>query len=80
MKFSFKYLACQQLLILGFQLKETMIVGYDLYHDSTLKGKTVGACVSTYDKDFTEFFSQTRPHENPTQLGNNLMIFIRSET
>ncbi|PAV58564.1 hypothetical protein WR25_15017 [Diploscapter pachys] len=58
-------------------LKETMIVGYDLYHDSTLKGKTVGACVSTYDKDFTEFFSQTRPHENPTQLGNNLMIFIR---
>lgn len=61
-----------------FQLTETMIVGYDLYHDSTLKGKTVGACVSTTSSDFTRFYSQTRPHENPTQLGGNLTHFIRS--
>ncbi|WKX94696.1 hypothetical protein Q1695_011735 [Nippostrongylus brasiliensis] len=58
-------------------LKKTMIVGYDLYHDSTLRGKTIGACVSTTDSEFTEFFSQTRPHENPTELGNNLEFFIR---
>ncbi|CAA98113.1 Piwi-like protein 1 [Caenorhabditis elegans] len=58
-------------------LKNTMIVGYDLYHDSTLKGKTVGACVSTTSNDFTQFYSQTRPHENPTQLGNNLTHFVR---
>ncbi|KAF1770856.1 hypothetical protein GCK72_002680 [Caenorhabditis remanei] len=58
-------------------LSDTMIVGYDLYHDSTLKGKTVGACVSTTSGDFTEFYSQTRPHENPTQLGNNLTHFVR---
>ncbi|EFO84985.1 hypothetical protein CRE_03804 [Caenorhabditis remanei] len=58
-------------------LTETMIVGYDLYHDSTLKGKTVGACVSTTTGDYTKFYSQTRPHENPTQLGNNLTHFVR---
>ncbi|CAO4361477.1 unnamed protein product [Caenorhabditis nigoni] len=58
-------------------MQDTMIVGYDLYHDSTLKGKTVGACVSTTSSDFTKFYSQTRPHENPTQLGNNLTHFVR---
>ncbi|CAB3408401.1 unnamed protein product [Caenorhabditis bovis] len=56
---------------------DTMLVGYDLYHDSTMKGKTVGACVSTVDTEFTEFYSQTKPHENPTQLGTNLTHFIR---
>ncbi|CAD6194970.1 unnamed protein product [Caenorhabditis auriculariae] len=58
-------------------LKNTMIVGYDLYHDSTLRGKTIGACVSTVDSTYTQFYSQTRPHENPTQLGSNLSYFIR---
>ncbi|CAI5441474.1 unnamed protein product [Caenorhabditis angaria] len=58
-------------------LKDTMIVGYDLYHDSTLRGKTIGACVSTTSPDFTEFYSQTRPHDNPTQLGTNLTHFVR---
>ncbi|EYC08353.1 hypothetical protein Y032_0066g3715 [Ancylostoma ceylanicum] len=58
-------------------LKKAMIVGYDLYHDSTLRGKTIGACVSTMDQDYTKFYSQTRPHENPTELGTNLGFFIR---
>ncbi|VDM65320.1 unnamed protein product [Strongylus vulgaris] len=57
-------------------IKRAMIIGYDLYHDSTLRGKTIGACVSTIDQEYTEFFSQTRPHENPTQLGTNLSFFI----
>ncbi|XGW10333.1 hypothetical protein V3C99_012093 [Haemonchus contortus] len=58
-------------------MKNAMIVGYDLYHDSTLHGKTIGACVSTTDQDYTQFYSQTRPHENPTELGNNLGHFIK---
>ncbi|KAK6059058.1 piwi domain protein, partial [Cooperia oncophora] len=49
-------------------MRNAMIVGYDLYHDSTLYGKTIGACVSTTDQDYTQFYSQTRPHENPTEL------------
>ncbi|KAK6059056.1 piwi domain protein [Cooperia oncophora] len=40
-------------------------------------GKTIGACVSTTDQDYTQFYSQTRPHENPTELGNNLGHFIK---
>ncbi|VDO19688.1 unnamed protein product [Heligmosomoides polygyrus] len=58
-------------------MKRTMIVGYDLYHDSTLRGKTIGACVATMDPEYTVFYSQTRPHENPTELGTNLGFFIR---
>uniref|UniRef100_A0A1I7XF86 Piwi domain-containing protein n=1 Tax=Heterorhabditis bacteriophora TaxID=37862 RepID=A0A1I7XF86_HETBA len=58
-------------------MKEGMIIGYDLYHDSTMKGKTVGACVSTINQDYTQFYSQTRPHENPTELGHNLIHFVR---
>ena len=61
-------------------MKRAMIVGYDLYHDSTLRGKTVGACVSTVDQDYTKFYSQTQPHDNPTELGTNLAIFIRSKS
>ncbi|KAK6732202.1 hypothetical protein RB195_016529 [Necator americanus] len=57
-------------------IKRAMIVGYDLYHDSTLRGKTIGACVSTTDQDYTKFYSQTRPHENPAELGTNLGFFI----
>ncbi|KJH43427.1 piwi domain protein [Dictyocaulus viviparus] len=58
-------------------VKNAMIVGYDLYHDSTLRGQTVGACVSTTDTDYTQFYSQTRPHDNPTELGTNLGVFIK---
>ncbi|KHJ80527.1 piwi domain protein [Oesophagostomum dentatum] len=57
-------------------MKRGMIVGYDLYHDSTLQGKTMGACVSTMDQEYTKFYSQTQPHDSPTQLGTNLNIFI----
>ncbi|KHJ96221.1 PAZ domain protein [Oesophagostomum dentatum] len=57
-------------------MKRGMIVGYDLYHDSTLQGKTMGACVSTMDPEYTKFYSQTQPHDSPTQLGTNLNIFI----
>ncbi|GMT00729.1 hypothetical protein PENTCL1PPCAC_22903, partial [Pristionchus entomophagus] len=58
-------------------LEKTMIVGYDLYHDSTMKGKTVGACCSSFDKDFTKWYSQTLPHSNPVELGDNLRKFTR---
>lgn len=56
-----------------------MIVGYDLYHDSTQRGKTVGACVSSYDPDYTRWYSQSAPHQDPTQLGQNLHTFIQSK-
>ncbi|CAJ0608303.1 unnamed protein product [Cylicocyclus nassatus] len=58
-------------------MKKAMIVGYDLYHDSSLEGKTFGACVSTMDENYTEFFSQTRAHVNPTELGTNLRSFVK---
>ncbi|CAI4233150.1 unnamed protein product [Auanema sp. JU1783] len=58
-------------------LKDSILIGYDLYHDSSLRGKTIGACVSTTDNEFTQFYSQTAPHENFAQLGHNLIVFVR---
>ncbi|KHJ97507.1 hypothetical protein OESDEN_02511 [Oesophagostomum dentatum] len=37
-----------------------MIVGYDLYHDSTFPGQTVAACVSTADPECTKFYRRFR--------------------
>uniref|UniRef100_A0A914VYH8 Uncharacterized protein n=1 Tax=Plectus sambesii TaxID=2011161 RepID=A0A914VYH8_9BILA len=57
-------------------IPDAMIVGYDLYHDSTLRGKTVGAAVSSLDTDYTQWYSQCELHGNPTELGENLGKFI----
>jgi aubergine-like protein len=57
-------------------MKNAMILGYDLYHDSTQRGKTVGAAVSSLDKDFTSWYSQCELHGNPTELGENLGKFV----
>ncbi len=53
-----------------------MILGYDLYHDSTQRGKTVGAAVSSLDTEFTKWYSQCELHANPTELGENLGKFV----
>jgi hypothetical protein len=60
-------------------MKDTMILGYDLYHDSTMRGKTVGAAVSSMDTDFTKWFSQCDLHTNPSELGENLGHFVHGK-
>jgi aubergine-like protein len=60
-------------------MKDTMILGYDLYHDSTMRGKTVGATVSSTDTDFTKWFSQCDLHANPSELGENLGHFVHGK-
>ncbi|CAJ0920465.1 unnamed protein product, partial [Mesorhabditis belari] len=58
-------------------IKQALIMGYDLYADSTTRGKAAGACVSSFDQDFTSWYSQCRHHDNPTELGTNLVHFVR---
>ncbi len=50
-----------------------------MYHDMTMRAKTVGAAVSSTDADFTKWFSQCELHSNPTELGENLGVFTERE-
>lgn len=61
-------------------MKDAMVVGYDLYHDSSQRGKTVGAAVSSLDTHFTKWSSQCRLHDNPTELGENLGHFVQGQS
>ncbi|CAJ0573599.1 unnamed protein product, partial [Mesorhabditis spiculigera] len=57
--------------------KRVMFIGYDLYADSTTRGKCAGSCVSSFDQDITAWYSQCKAHENPQELGTNLGNFVR---
>ena len=38
-------------------MKDTMVIGYDAYHDVSMKGTTVGAVVSYLNPGFTKYTS-----------------------
>jgi len=44
-------------------LKNSMVVGFDTYHDSQHKGKSVGALVASLNSTFTKFFSVPEFHD-----------------
>lgn len=58
-------------------LKNSMVLGYDCYHDSANKSKTVGAAVSSFDKDMTRWFSSCALHEDGKEMCKNLVSFVR---
>lgn len=49
-------------------MKNTMVVGYDSYHDSSQKGLAVGAVVATMNSELTRFSSSTTLHRNNEEL------------
>merc|ERR1740131_758149 len=58
-------------------LKNTMIIGYDTYHDSAMKGRSVGAVVCSLNQTFTKYISVATLHTNPAQeLDDNLVPSI----
>ena len=44
-------------------LKNTMIMGFDTYHDTSKKGRSVGAVVSSLNDTFTKYTSTVMFHE-----------------
>ena len=44
-------------------MKETMIIGYDTYHDSAQKGRSVGAVVASMNQTFTKYLSVANLHK-----------------
>ena len=54
-------------------LKNTMVIGYDTYHDTVSKGKSVGAVVASLNQSMTKYISMANLHTNPQQeLHDNL--------
>ena len=48
-------------------MKNTMVIGYDTYHDSAQKGRSAGALVASLNKTFTKFISVANLHTNEAQ-------------
>jgi len=53
-------------------LKNTMVIGYDTYHDSLHKDKSVGAVVASLNPTFTKFVSMADFHSNQSELTDRM--------
>merc|ERR1712142_1134423 len=54
-------------------LKDTMVIGYDTYHDTAQKGRSVGAVVASMNQTLTKWLSVANLHTNPAQELNDNM-------
>lgn len=54
-------------------MQDSMVIGYDTYHDSAQKGRSVGAVVASMNKTFTKYLSIANLHTNPAQELNDNM-------
>ena len=54
-------------------LTDTMVIGYDTYHDSIQKGRSVGAVVASLNSSMTKYLSVASLHSNPAQELNDNM-------
>ena len=48
--------------------KTLMVVGYDTFHDTVNKKKSVGALISTTNADLTRYYSTVCIHESQEEL------------
>merc|ERR1719435_42579 len=54
-------------------MKNTMVIGYDTYHDTLKKGVSVGAVVASLNSTMTKYLSVANLHSNPQQELNDNM-------
>ncbi|XP_054007565.1 piwi-like protein Siwi isoform X1 [Hylaeus anthracinus] len=53
-----------------------MVIGFDVCHDPTDKGRDYGAMVASLDKNLTRYFSAVNPHTSGEELSNEFSINI----
>ncbi|RWS19631.1 piwi-like protein 1, partial [Leptotrombidium deliense] len=58
-------------------LKSLMVVGYDTYHDGTLKGQSVGGFVSSLNQRLTRWFSKVSYHKSRDEMSGNFAVNFR---
>ena len=57
------------------RIKDTMVIGYDTYHDTAQKGRSVGAVVASMNQTLTKWMSIANMHTNTSQeLNNNNLL------
>lgn len=54
----------------------TMIVGFDVCHDTRVKGKSVGAMVASLDYNFSKFYSSVSRHSLGEELSNDIATHV----
>lgn len=59
-----------------FQPKEVLIIGYDTYHDSAHKGRSVGGFVSSLNASLTQWFSKVAFHEDQNEMSSKLALNV----
>jgi len=57
-------------------LKKAMVIGYDTYHDTVNRAKSVGALVASLDDNFTKFTSSCDFHDPNMEISNNIASSI----
>uniref|UniRef100_A0AAU7VGH8 Piwi-like protein 1B n=1 Tax=Enchytraeus coronatus TaxID=208440 RepID=A0AAU7VGH8_9ANNE len=53
-----------------------MVVGIDCYHDSSKKGRSVGAFVASFNKGLTRYYSRCVPQAEQQEIVDTLNVFM----
>lgn len=53
-----------------------MVVGFDVCHDTNMKGRDFGAMVATLDKNLTRYYSTVSHHETGEELSKDFSVNI----
>ena len=57
-------------------MKKVMIMGYDSYTDSSMRGKAVGAAVFSINDGLTKWYSRSKMHDNIDTESHNITDFF----
>ncbi|KAG8224464.1 hypothetical protein J437_LFUL003187 [Ladona fulva] len=57
-------------------LQGLMVVGFDVYHDTSQRGKSIGAIVASLNRPLTRYYSSVSYHRSGEELSNELSVNI----
>ncbi|KAK8395790.1 hypothetical protein O3P69_005712 [Scylla paramamosain] len=59
-------------------VKNTMVIGYDAYHEKGSRNVSYGAVVSSLNQGWSRYLSQAATHKNHEELTNNFTLGVRN--
>nr|QKI80092.1 Piwi2 [Eriocheir sinensis] len=59
-------------------IKNTMVVGYDAYHEKGSRSGAYGAVVSSLNQSWSRYLSQAATHHNHEELSNNFALGVKN--
>jgi aubergine-like protein len=59
-------------------MANVMVVGYDVCHDTSSKGRSFGAMVASLDRSFSRYFSAVSHHSTGEELSNDIALNLCS--